>query len=98
MDRITPYPGTPLHRDYADRGLLTTEWPMGCWEFADPEAARLYGDVVRRIDGDPDITFDEAETFFLERVGEWEAAIAAHECALDALTKKVTAERHLEVR
>jgi len=76
MDRITAYPGTPLHRDYATRGLLTSEWPVGRWEFADPEARRVYEDIVRRIDLDPDITFDEAEDFFLNRVGKWEDVIA----------------------
>jgi radical SAM superfamily enzyme YgiQ (UPF0313 family) len=90
MDRITAYPGTPLHSDYAARGLLTSEWPVGSWQFADPEAQRLYDEVVHRIDNDPEITFDEAETFFLDRVGEWEAVIAARSGAPDRAAREVS--------
>lgn len=64
MDRVTAYPGTPLHREYLTAGYLTSEWPIGLWEFADPEAARVYADIVDRITGAGEITFDEAEAFF----------------------------------
>lgn len=98
MDRITAYPGTPLHRDYAARGLLTSEWPVGDWEFADREARRLYDDVVRRIDGDLGISFDEAETFFLNRVQEWEAAIAICPDVPEASAREVAKPTVMEVR
>lgn len=76
MDRITAYPGTPLHREYLTSGYLTSEWPLGLWEFADPEATRVYADIVDRITGDEEITFDEAEAFFLSRLDDWDKVIA----------------------
>ncbi|MET0133337.1 MAG: radical SAM protein [Kibdelosporangium sp.] len=77
LDRITAYPGTPLHHDYAAAGLLTQEWPIGRWEFPDPLLSELYDDVVRRIDFNSEISFEEAAAFFLDRVSEWEAAASA---------------------
>lgn len=74
LDRVTAYPGTPLHADYAARGLLVTDWPIGTWHFEDPEAANVYDDVYARIDSDPDISYDDAERYFLERVATWESA------------------------
>lgn len=78
LSRITPYPGTPLYQAYSEAGYLTDEWPLGQWEFVDPEAARVHADVVARIAPSEDITFDEAESFFLARVDQWEDA--AHRC------------------
>lgn len=75
MGRVVPYPGTPLYQTYSDAGYLTAEWPLGQWEFVDPQPAQVYADVVARIDADG-ITFDEAEAFFLARLDEWEDAIA----------------------
>jgi radical SAM superfamily enzyme YgiQ (UPF0313 family) len=75
LDRITAYPGTPLHAEYEAKGLLTQDWPIGRWQFADPVAAHVHEEVRARIDGDPGITFDEAEHFFLERVDAWESAV-----------------------
>lgn len=76
MGRITPYPGTPLYQAYSEAGYLSAEWPLGQWDFVDPEAARVYADVVARIAPDEDITFDEAEAFFLARLDEWDNATA----------------------
>lgn len=39
MSRIVPYPGTPLYQAYSDAGYLTAKWPLGQWEFVDPEAS-----------------------------------------------------------
>ncbi|WP_216641347.1 B12-binding domain-containing radical SAM protein [Mycobacterium kansasii] len=72
LSKITPYPGTPLYQAYSAAGYLTDEWPLGQWEFADPEAARVYADLVARIASDAEITFDEAEAFFLARLDEWD--------------------------
>jgi radical SAM superfamily enzyme YgiQ (UPF0313 family) len=76
LDRITAYPGTPLHAEYTAGGLLVDDWPVGRWVFADPHAAQVHADVHARIDGDPDISYDDAERFFLDRVAEWEAVLA----------------------
>ena len=76
LDRITAYPGTPLHAEYAAKDLLVDDWPIGRWRFADPAAARIHEEVQARIDGDPRISFDEAERFFLERVDAWEKGMS----------------------
>lgn len=73
LDRITAYPGTPLHREYAAEGLLVEDWPIGRWVFAEPRAAQVFAEVHARIDGDPDITYADAERFLLERVEKWES-------------------------
>ncbi|MCV7195275.1 B12-binding domain-containing radical SAM protein [Mycobacterium angelicum] len=76
IGRILPYPGTQLYQEYADAGYLTDEWPLGKWDFVDPEAARVYHDVANLIGPNPEVTFDEAEAFFLSRLDDWENAIA----------------------
>lgn len=78
LDRITAYPGTPLYAEYASQGLLVEDWPIGRWEFVDPRAARIHSYVHARIGGDPGISYDEAERYFLERVDEWESELVPH--------------------
>lgn len=41
LNRLIAYPGTPLYEHYRRRGLLTVEWPMPRWEFADPQVAAV---------------------------------------------------------
>lgn len=77
LDRITAYAGTPLHHEYAAKGYLTNDWPVGEWEFVDPRARDLYEEVRAHILLEDQITFDEAERFFLSRVADWEAELAS---------------------
>lgn len=74
FDRITAYAGTPLYYEYAVKGYLTKDWPVGEWDFVDPKADRMYEQVAQHIEQNEDISFSEAEDFFLARVAEWEAA------------------------
>ncbi|WP_218028468.1 B12-binding domain-containing radical SAM protein [Mycobacterium pseudokansasii] len=76
LSKITPYPGTPLYQAYSAAGYLSAEWPLGQWDFVDPHAARVYADVVARIAPDENISFDEAEAFFLARLDKWDNATA----------------------
>ncbi|WP_197717815.1 B12-binding domain-containing radical SAM protein [Mycobacterium basiliense] len=76
LGRILPYPGTQLYQQYSDAGYLTSEWPLGQWDFVDPEATRVYQDIAGLIGPNPEITFDEAEAFFLARLDEWDELIA----------------------
>ncbi|HEY6803080.1 MAG TPA: radical SAM protein [Pyrinomonadaceae bacterium] len=73
FDRITAYAGTPLYHEYAAKGYLTKDWPIGEWQFADQNAGRVYEQLAKHIGGNEDITFSDAEDFFLTRVAEWEA-------------------------
>jgi len=82
MDRVTVYAGTPLYREYAAKGYLTTDWPIGRWEFVELAARALFDSVVERIGGDPGISFEEAEAFFLAEVDAWEARRNVPESAL----------------
>ena len=42
VDRVVAYPGTPLYREYADKGYLTENWPVGEWDFVDPVAGEVF--------------------------------------------------------
>lgn len=77
FDRITAYAGTPLYDEYAAKGYLTNDWPVGEWEFIDPNARRVYEAVAAHVVRDEHITFEDAEEYFLEQVADWEAAIQA---------------------
>ncbi|MHA7651188.1 B12-binding domain-containing radical SAM protein [Mycobacterium sp. ML4] len=81
MSRIVPYPGTPLYEEYSAAGYLTSEWPLGEWEFVDPEATRTYAETVAHIDGPVRPTFDEAESHLLSRLGEWGDVLAGRAAA-----------------
>lgn len=76
LDRITAYPGTPLYQEYAAKGLLTKDWPIGEWDFADRAAATFYQQLVARIRHNEQITFEEAEGYFLARLADWDAMSA----------------------
>lgn len=76
FDRITAYAGTPLYREYAAKGYLTNDWPVGEWDFVDSSAARVYELVSDHIKRNENISFSEATDFFLARVLEWEEAEA----------------------
>ncbi|CAM4453776.1 magnesium-protoporphyrin IX monomethyl ester anaerobic oxidative cyclase [Mycobacterium basiliense] len=82
MGRITPYPGTPLYQAYSAAGYLTSEWPLGQWDFVDPEAARVYADVVARIAPEVGMNFDTAEEYFLSRLDDWDKVIAGRTAAM----------------
>jgi len=41
LNRLIAYPGTAAHRRYAERGLLTCDWPVPRWEFRNPLIARI---------------------------------------------------------
>jgi radical SAM superfamily enzyme YgiQ (UPF0313 family) len=82
FDRIIAYAGTPLYHEYAAKGYLMNDWPIGEWDFIDPEARRVYEQVADHIDQNEDISFEDAEGFFLSRVAEWEATAEMHVNAL----------------
>lgn len=72
IDRINAYPGTPLYYEYAAKGYLTKDWPIGEWNFVDTSAERVYRQVRQYIKQDANMSFSDAEKFFLARVEEWE--------------------------
>ena len=41
LNRLIAYPGTAVYRRYAERGLLTSEWPVPRWEFRNPLIASI---------------------------------------------------------
>jgi radical SAM superfamily enzyme YgiQ (UPF0313 family) len=75
LERMVAYPGTPLYRDYAAKGFLTQSWPLGEWQFADNLAERFYHRVSEYIRSN-DVTFADAEKFFLSELAEWERQAA----------------------
>lgn len=79
-DRITAYAGTPLHREYASKGYLVTDWPIGEWDFRDAGARRVYNQVSGHINQTESISFDQAARFFLSAVSDWEIATERSIC------------------
>jgi radical SAM superfamily enzyme YgiQ (UPF0313 family) len=70
---VVAYPGTPLYRDYAAKGYLVHDWPLGEWTFRDPRMGALHQDLAEHIRSHADIDFDAAESFLLARLAEWDA-------------------------
>ena len=85
FDRIAAYAGTPLYHEYFAKGYLTQEWPIGRWDFVDPNARRVYEQVAEHIEQNADISFAEAEKFFIRRVEEWEHATVQPTGSADGL-------------
>ncbi len=75
FERITAYAGTPLYHDYAAKGHLTRDWPIGVWAFASPHAERMYEQVKAYVQVHEDASFDEVEEVFLAQVAQWEHAV-----------------------
>jgi len=71
IDRIVPYPGTPLYDDYARQGLLARDWPIGEWNFTDPLAQLTYQRIAAYIRGE-EPSFAAAEAYFLAAIAQWE--------------------------
>jgi Radical SAM superfamily/B12 binding domain len=76
IEQIVAYAGTPLHQDYAAKGFLTEDWPIGRWSFADPLAERAYR-RVRTLVEEEHGTFAEAAGLLLAELEGWEAAEAS---------------------
>jgi radical SAM superfamily enzyme YgiQ (UPF0313 family) len=45
-NKMKPYPGTPLYREYQAKGLLKKEWPVPDYDFHDPRIETIYRDIV----------------------------------------------------
>jgi radical SAM superfamily enzyme YgiQ (UPF0313 family) len=81
IDRIVPYPGTPLHHDYARKGFLTQDWPIGRWNFADPLARRAYDRIAAYVKLG-EASFEAAEAYFLAELAQWETQASADRSAV----------------
>jgi len=81
LDRITAYAGTPLYYEYAAKGYLTKDWPIGEWDFVDSNADRMYEQVAQHIKQNENISFSDAENFFNARLAEWEAVAGTRSSA-----------------
>lgn len=67
LNRLIAYPGTPLYHRYQQRGLLTVDWPMPRWEFADPDIAMIERTMLAaEAEGRP---FAELREMFATMIG-----------------------------
>lgn len=74
LNRLIAYPGTPLYEHYRQRGLLTVEWPMPRWEFADQHVAAVeQAMLAAEAQGVP---FAELRRMFASMIGADTAAAA----------------------
>jgi radical SAM superfamily enzyme YgiQ (UPF0313 family) len=46
QNKMKPYPGTPLYREYLEKGLLKTEWPVPDYDFRDPRIERIFRSIL----------------------------------------------------
>jgi radical SAM superfamily enzyme YgiQ (UPF0313 family) len=72
IDRVVPYPGTPLFDEYARKEFLTQHWPIGEWRFADPIAHQAYHRIAAYINRNRP-SFAAAEAYFLAELARWES-------------------------
>lgn len=67
LNRLIAYPGTPLYHRYRQRGLLTIDWPMPRWEFADPAIGEIERAMLAaEAEGRP---FAELRQIFASTIG-----------------------------
>jgi radical SAM superfamily enzyme YgiQ (UPF0313 family) len=63
LNKIVPYPGTPLYSAYRSAGLVTEEWPGTSWSFQDPVIEELCAEILGyAYDENPD--FDTLLGYF----------------------------------
>ena len=72
LDRIVPYPGTPLHRQYSEEGVLVQDWPVGRWRFATEEARLVYEKMSQWYSGPDGDQYEIGRELLLALAGEWE--------------------------
>jgi radical SAM superfamily enzyme YgiQ (UPF0313 family) len=70
-NRVQVYPGTPLYREYEEKGWATGEWPVKDWEFRDPRAKRL-SDAVLWASMQSGAKFQDVKNVFLHHLEAWE--------------------------
>jgi radical SAM superfamily enzyme YgiQ (UPF0313 family) len=70
-NRIKLYPGTPLYREYEEKGWAIGEWPVKDWEFRDSRAKRL-SDAVLWASMQRGATFQDVKKVFVHHLEAWE--------------------------
>jgi radical SAM superfamily enzyme YgiQ (UPF0313 family) len=70
FNRVKLYPGTPLYREYEEKGWATGEWPVKDWEFRDSRAKGLADAVLwASMNG---AKFQDVRRVFLHHLEAWE--------------------------
>jgi hypothetical protein len=68
LNRLIAYPGTAVYRRYAEKGLLTADWPVPTWEFANQLIARIERTMLDAEKGGR--SFAELRTLFASLLRE----------------------------
>jgi radical SAM superfamily enzyme YgiQ (UPF0313 family) len=71
LNRIKPYPGTPLYEHYRRNGWLSQEWPVAEFVFKNPRAELMFQDLLRSS-GEPGMTFEILKQRFLAHLRSWD--------------------------
>lgn len=69
LNRVIAYPGTPLHREYAAKGFLNEDWPVGQWTFQDPIAEEMFDRFAKNL---KDRDHTSAHKYIDNCLDEWE--------------------------
>ncbi|HUY50568.1 MAG TPA: radical SAM protein [Streptosporangiaceae bacterium] len=68
LNRLITYPGTAVYRRYAERGLLTADWPVPRWEFSNPLIAHIERTILDAEKGGR--SFAELRALFISLLRE----------------------------
>ena len=70
-NRIQLYPGTPLYKEYEDKGWAKGDWPVKDWEFRDARAKRL-SDAVLWASMQDGAKYQDVKKVFVQHLEAWE--------------------------
>lgn len=71
FNRVQLYPGTPLYKEYEDKGWATGDWPVKDWEFHDPRAKHL-SDAVLWASMQEGAKYQDVKRVFVKHLEAWE--------------------------
>lgn len=92
FNRIKLYPGTPLYREYEEKGWATGEWPVKDWEFRDPRAKHL-SDAVLWASIRNGAKFQDVKEVFLRHLEAWEQNVEITEESLPSMFDSAVLQR-----
>ena len=77
LRNVFAHPGTTLWRQFKNAGLLSVEWPVPKWEFADSRAQRLKDSLMEAVSAGAE--YPAARAIFERMLDEWERELVAEE-------------------
>lgn len=92
FNRVQLYPGTPLYREYEEKGWATGEWPVKDWEFRDARAKRL-SDAVLWASMQDGAKYQDVKKVFVRYLEAWENDVEIPELSLPPMFDSAALQR-----